>query len=139
MPPIPRGLSTLWLGPATNPSSDIEILKRSLDTSCLPKIWSPPRVAPRGMAEVIQEKILVEGRQVESATGLFDRAGITAPLFEQPRHSATQFLRVRVGASRVSSSFFLVPTVLHQGAGDTPDDEDRHLRAHGYGCGARPE
>jgi hypothetical protein len=32
MPPIPRGLSTLWLGPATNPSSDIEILKRSLDT-----------------------------------------------------------------------------------------------------------
>jgi hypothetical protein len=31
MPPIPSGLSTLWLGPATNPSSDIEILKRSLD------------------------------------------------------------------------------------------------------------
>src|SRR5882672_3049755 len=32
MPPIPSGLSTLWLGPATKPSSDIEILKRSLDT-----------------------------------------------------------------------------------------------------------
>src|SRR5712691_4557415 len=32
MPPIPRGLSTLWRGPATKPSSDIEIWKRSLDT-----------------------------------------------------------------------------------------------------------
>ncbi len=31
MPPMPSGLSRLWLGPATNPSSDIEILKRSLD------------------------------------------------------------------------------------------------------------
>ena len=31
MPPIPSGLSTLWSGPATKPSSDIEILKRSLD------------------------------------------------------------------------------------------------------------
>ena len=33
IPPIPRGLSTLWLGPATKPSSDIEILKRSFDMS----------------------------------------------------------------------------------------------------------
>src|SRR2546428_11456909 len=33
IPPIPSGLSTLWLGPATKPSSDIEILKRSFDTS----------------------------------------------------------------------------------------------------------
>src|SRR5262249_28080932 len=31
IPPIPIGSSTLWLGPATKPSSDIEILKRSLD------------------------------------------------------------------------------------------------------------
>jgi hypothetical protein len=47
MPPIPRGFSTLWLGPATNPSSDIAIFKRSLDiSSTLPKIWSPPGLAP---------------------------------------------------------------------------------------------
>src|SRR6478735_5039665 len=31
MPPIPSGLSTLCSGPATNPSSDIEIFMRSLD------------------------------------------------------------------------------------------------------------
>src|SRR5437016_11721860 len=31
MPPIPSGLSTLRLGPATKPSSDIAILKRSFD------------------------------------------------------------------------------------------------------------
>jgi hypothetical protein len=35
MPPIPSGFSTLWLGPATKPPSDIEILKRSLDMSHL--------------------------------------------------------------------------------------------------------
>lgn len=35
MPPIPRGLSRLCLGPATKPSSDIEILKRSLDNPYL--------------------------------------------------------------------------------------------------------
>jgi hypothetical protein len=31
MPPIPSGFSTLWRGPATKPSNDIEILKRSFD------------------------------------------------------------------------------------------------------------
>jgi hypothetical protein len=36
IPPTPSGSSTLWLGPATNPSSDIEIRKRSLDTVSLP-------------------------------------------------------------------------------------------------------
>jgi hypothetical protein len=42
MPPIPRGLSALWPGAATNPSSDIEILKRSLDT---PYLLPPPTAA----------------------------------------------------------------------------------------------
>ena len=37
VPPIPRGFSTLWLGPATKPSSDIDILTRSLDTAFLPQ------------------------------------------------------------------------------------------------------
>jgi len=46
MPPIPRGLSTLWLGPAANPSSDIEILKRSLDTSYLPRKYGRPLGSP---------------------------------------------------------------------------------------------
>src|SRR5687767_10100141 len=31
MPPMPSGCSTLWAGPATKPSRDIEILKRTLD------------------------------------------------------------------------------------------------------------
>lgn len=34
-PPIPKPFSGLWFGPATNPSSDMEIQKRSLDMSCL--------------------------------------------------------------------------------------------------------
>jgi hypothetical protein len=33
MPPTPSGLSVLWSGPATKPSSDMEILKRNLDMS----------------------------------------------------------------------------------------------------------
>ena len=37
IPPIPSGLSTLWPGPATKPSSDIEILKRTLDTLAIPR------------------------------------------------------------------------------------------------------
>jgi len=47
-PPIPSGWSTLWLGPATNPSSDIEIAKRSLDTSYLPRNSVPARLATCG-------------------------------------------------------------------------------------------
>src|SRR5215218_10169701 len=35
MPPMPSGFSTLCFGPATKPSSDIEILKRRRDTSAL--------------------------------------------------------------------------------------------------------
>src|SRR4029077_17251272 len=48
MPPIPSGLSTLCSGPATKPSSDIEIFRRSLDIA-LPSasIISPARVAVR--------------------------------------------------------------------------------------------
>src|SRR5215211_1859938 len=31
---MPSGLSTLWFGPATKPSSDIESLSRNLDMTC---------------------------------------------------------------------------------------------------------
>src|SRR5258706_1983050 len=47
MPPIPSGFSRLWLGPATNPSSDIEIFRRSFDMSgralCQCALESVPR------------------------------------------------------------------------------------------------
>ena len=39
---MPSGLSTLWLGPATKPSSDIEILKRSFD-KVNPSNWIFPK------------------------------------------------------------------------------------------------
>src|SRR5689334_15146318 len=44
MPPIPSGFSTLWPGPATKPSSDIEILKRSLDKGHLAPNYVPARL-----------------------------------------------------------------------------------------------
>src|SRR5258705_219084 len=46
MPPIPSGVSTLWPGPATKPSSDIEILNRSFAMTGLPRNRSMIRVAP---------------------------------------------------------------------------------------------
>src|SRR2546427_9351384 len=47
MPPTPIGFFTLWLGPATKPSRDIEILKRSFDTSVLrARRGLPQRAAP---------------------------------------------------------------------------------------------
>src|SRR6266446_1117099 len=46
MPPIPSGFSALWPGPATKPSSDIEILNRSFAMTGLPRNRSMIRVAP---------------------------------------------------------------------------------------------
>lgn len=39
-PPMPSGFSTLWSGPATKPSSDMEILKRRLGME-MPPVGSP--------------------------------------------------------------------------------------------------
>ncbi|MET0218889.1 MAG: hypothetical protein ABW205_13320 [Burkholderiales bacterium] len=39
---------------------------------------------------MIQQKVLVDGRQIESATRLFDRPRIAARLFGEPRHGAAQ-------------------------------------------------
>lgn len=51
---------------------------------------------------------LASERQIKSATGLFDRPGITARLSDQPRHSAAQFFvlgQERVGSLHRSFSY----------------------------------
>src|SRR6185295_9009561 len=62
IPPIPSGLSTLWRGPATNPSSDIEILKRSLAKGYLAltvvgsaRASFPPTIMVRALACLVDD------------------------------------------------------------------------------------
>jgi hypothetical protein len=59
MPPTPSGFATLWLGPATKPSSDIEIVKRNLDTffwPLMPDSGAPLEAGPELPDSVDQQR-----------------------------------------------------------------------------------